>query len=235
MAKDKSTEGDGSSKGHISQVADLLHGLASFAWPLLAVIIALMLINPVRQAISSRDLSVRIGEYEVSIQEVADQQGDLIESIRKDVESLNSRVDSIEGKDSTTASPSESPPEIESVLWVDDYPPNNALLVLRLTEADISVTTARSTNEALDKLGKRSYSYIITDIGRVEPGETIKNTEAGLEFIREVRKFDSVTPILVFSSRVGLVGAEAKELGANIATSSSTELLRELGLGAASR
>lgn len=220
---------DPSSNSKLMQIADVLRSLSLLAWPLLVLVVFFMLIGPIQEVISSRSFSVQVGDYKISVQEVTNQQSELIASIREDLDKLKLRTDVLFNK----ANVSESQPlsnKAQSVLWVDDHPSNNALLIQELNRANILVYTARTSSEAFNKLNKENYSYIITDMGRNEAENIEKNPQAGLDLIKQVRASSRSTPIILYSSRKDLF-EEAKDAGASFTTNSGTELLRILGFG----
>ncbi|MGD9531931.1 response regulator [Pseudonocardia sp.] len=111
------------------------------------------------------------------------------------------------------------------MLWVDDQPQNNALLIDQLMGAGVAVDIARSTTEGMTLAARRRYGAIITDMGRDEEGRF--RPRAGLDLIRQLRDAGDRTPVLVFTSSRSARdhGLEARELGAHDATSSGVDLV----------
>lgn len=128
-------------------------------------------------------------------------------------------------KEATTASINER--KIRSVLWVDDYPENNSLMIGELTKSGMAVVLTRSTAGALSKLRSESFDTIITDMGRDAEGPA-----AGLELVREVRMVNQETPIIIYCSRKSAqkFHDEAVKAGATAITSSEIELRQLLQL-----
>ncbi|RDI49287.1 response regulator [Nocardia mexicana] len=121
-------------------------------------------------------------------------------------------------------------PIASAVLWVDDKPENNALIVDRLERNGVRVDIARTTDEATTLLDKgRNYGVIVTDWGRTENG--IRVSDAGRRLLEEVRDREIATPLIVYTSAFGISAARrasAAEAGARLVTGSTTRLTGEL-------
>jgi class 3 adenylate cyclase/CheY-like chemotaxis protein len=128
------------------------------------------------------------------------------------------------GKPDRSLEKTSVPARNKSILWVDDYPENNARLSALLRKAGCVVATARSTEEALVQLKNNFYRVIITDMGR--DGDP----EAGLDFLKRIRKRRWEIPVIVFTSATSaaLVGAQAKKLGAMACTPGAATLVANL-------
>ena len=111
---------------------------------------------------------------------------------------------------------------LRAVLWVDDYPENNAFERDALLRKQITVVQAASTREAIGKATSRSFDAIITDMGREADGE-----DAGLELLKALKEHNIAAPVIVYASApaVARTRAAALALGASCVTSSGTELL----------
>ncbi len=111
------------------------------------------------------------------------------------------------------------------VLWLDDHPRNNTLLVEQLERENIKVDQAVSTRQALAMLQQKRYALFITDMGRVENGRRLK--DAGVRTVREVRQVQPELPIIVYCSKDTLAnyGTQAEMAGARFITTSGTSLL----------
>ncbi|MDZ5636275.1 response regulator [Janthinobacterium sp. GMG1] len=111
------------------------------------------------------------------------------------------------------------------VLWLDDHPRNNTLLVEQLERENIKVDQAVSTRQALAMLQQKPYALLITDMARVENRRRIK--DAGVRTVREVRQAQPALPIIVYCSKdtVASYGTEAEAAGARFITTSGTSLL----------
>jgi CheY-like chemotaxis protein len=114
---------------------------------------------------------------------------------------------------------------IKSILWVEDTPEKSIVVINILRGTGINVTITLTTEDALDELSNNSYSLVITDGSRNEPlvgGK--KNKKAGLDLINKITETELKTPVLMFTSHMGLK-KEAFNLGAIAVTSSQNELL----------
>jgi CheY-like chemotaxis protein len=119
------------------------------------------------------------------------------------------------------------------VLWVDDNPKSFALLADQLHDRGIRVDVATTTSQALERLGERRYRAVITDMSRSEGNGVVP--DAGVRLVRQVRRADEATPVLVYTNEQAArhFGSEAVDAGADAVTTSAvglTERFRELGL-----
>jgi CheY-like chemotaxis protein len=117
--------------------------------------------------------------------------------------------------------------KIRSVLWVDDEPESNSLMISEMRKQQIAVTTVKSTQEALAAFQPGRFDVIITDMGRATDGG-----KAGIELVNLIRKMDTQTPIFIACSKYAAeeFRDEALAAGANEITSSLTDLRNFLQL-----
>lgn len=107
-----------------------------------------------------------------------------------------------------------------SVLWVDDRPFNNELVVRALRKLHLSVELAPSTEHALEMMQRRHFDLVISDMGRGD------NTRAGYELLEAIRRNGNDVPFLIFSSGDNpRFRQEALDRGAQLSTNSVIELL----------
>jgi DNA-binding NtrC family response regulator len=99
-------------------------------------------------------------------------------------------------------------------------------MIESLRSLDIEVELARSTNEALEQLGRRNYGLIISDLGRREPQGY--NPMAGIDMIRAVRELDASVPIFIFGTHraLGMKDDLLRE-GATLVTTRASVLFEE--------
>lgn len=209
--------------------ADTIKAIAELAWPILAAIILLALLPTIRRVAQSRSVSIKYGQMELSVQDASDQ-------TRKQLEDLQTQVRALQEAVGPSASPADrpqlaasAPPRIRTILWVDDKPQGNAHEIAKLQGDGWEISTAKSTDEALDLLGARTNhpTAIISDMARRE-GFTYRHA-AGLDLIREVRARQVKSPIYVYTvSNVDEYKPKVLELGGNGITSSPIELFRML-------
>ena len=84
---------------------------------------------------------------------------------------------------------------------------------------------ALDTQQALDKLGKKSYDLIISDVGRYA------EHDAGIKMIHEIKmKFADLSPIIIYSgdSAIQKYGKNALDEGASLATASARDLVLKM-------
>lgn len=126
------------------------------------------------------------------------------------------------------ASAPEATAPVRRVLWVDDIPENNTLLVEQLIEANVKVDQAISTEQAVKLISANRYDVIVTDMGRVEGKSYV--ADSGVVLTRKVKELSPNTPVLVFTSGKGarMHGSAAMEAGARLITASGTRLISAL-------
>jgi CheY-like chemotaxis protein len=198
--------------------------LASLAWPAIALF-ALYRFWPAIETLLKRDsVTVKLGGFELSSQQVVDDFRKNFADIQKRISGIELARTDIEGQSASVpvSTPSPAP---KALLWVDDFPSNNALLIESFTKEGIDVVLSLDTSDALKKLKNGDYSAVITDLGRKEDG--IDNPNAGLDLLIEMRKINSNLPTLVFAGSRGI--SHRKKLlehGAAEVTASGVDVFR---------
>lgn len=92
------------------------------------------------------------------------------------------------------AGPEKPSPVRGRILWVDDYPTNNEQMIKAWRARGVSFDLAIDNAQALEYLDHERYQLVITDMGRGS------EKEAGLRFLRELRRRLAVPPtVIVFS------------------------------------
>lgn len=111
-----------------------------------------------------------------------------------------------------------------SVLWVDDYPINNELVINFLRNKNIHVDIAISTEQGLDYFKQNEYDVIITDMGRG------MESDAGIKLIKELNSMNCRIPIIVYASynAISQYGDYAKDLGAYRVTNGTVNIISTL-------
>lgn len=112
-------------------------------------------------------------------------------------------------------------PESPSILWVNDFPQNNASEHELLRDAGCLLYLASSTGQTMELLAKRRYFLIITDMGRGE------NTTAGLDLLRWRKAQEIATPVILYAStsEVAMYGEDARAEGCALCTAGVVSLL----------
>lgn len=108
----------------------------------------------------------------------------------------------------------------KAVLWVDDNPSNNTLVVRALRRMQLDVDLATSTEAGLKAMDQRNYDLVISDMGR----DT--NMQAGYELLAEIRGRGNAVPFLIFAGDdKPEYRKTAAERGAQLSTNDMIELL----------
>ena len=180
-------------------------------------------------AFSRADRLMEVGGVEMSGEQVEEQQKNLIGEMLK---SLSAVVRTVDPKPTTADGDGGNRAKPRRILWVDDNPSNNGVLISNLLNQGIGIDLATSTQEAIAHLSKGNYDFVITDMGRQESGKD--RPEAGLELITQIQKGEfGDPPVVVYTSitKEREVGVKAREAGALAVTSSPIGLMISLGIG----
>jgi CheY-like chemotaxis protein len=207
-----------------ANAVDLLTGLA---WPVLVGLVIWVLLPSIREVIHSRGFSVKAGGMEISVQDASDQLAGQLDDLREQISAVKAQHGDVD-----SAPLGEGLRNLRTVLWVDDYPENNAFEMDALLRKQITVDQAASTREAVGKATSRSFDAIVTDMGREIDGE-----DAGLELLDALKEHNVRAPVIVYASATAVARTREAALarGAFGVTSSGTELLDTLArLGSSS-
>lgn len=105
------------------------------------------------------------------------------------------------------------------VLWVDDEPDNNINERHSLEAVGITFILAKSTEEALERIGGQSFDAIISDMGR--PGDP----EAGFTLLDMLRAARNNTPFIIYAGPAAIkLRSKARQKGALGSTDRPNEL-----------
>jgi CheY-like chemotaxis protein len=80
-----------------------------------------------------------------------------------------------------------------SVLWVDDRPMNNTYEKHALEALGIQFTISKSTEDAVERLQKKAYDLIISDMGRPP------DQRAGYTLLEKVKAMGLTTPFIIYA------------------------------------
>lgn len=83
--------------------------------------------------------------------------------------------------------------KINNILWVDDRPENNVFERKTLERYGFDFSLALSTQQALDLMKHKSFSLIISDMGRKE------GSREGYVLLDEVRKTNKTIPFIIYA------------------------------------
>jgi len=210
-------------------MAETFTAIATLAWPLLVLSALLLFWRPVARLLGSADVSVKIGGQTITIKQLTDQQTELVADLQREVARLTQQFEVLSGgADGAREHPPEvvaSPPVPASVLWVDDNPANNAVLIDRLRRDGVRVDLARSTNEGIAQFGRQRYGIVVSDMNRVEDKQTVP--DAGLKLVKRVREIDPSIPFVIYAGPGQPYGKQARDAGATEVTASPMVLVEQ--------
>jgi CheY-like chemotaxis protein len=202
---------------------ELLSAVADLAWPVIVLVGLLLLYRPLARLLRSgserEEVTIEVGGQRLSLGKFREQQNQTVLDLRRQIDDLRRQV---AGAPPAAAGP---PARRASVLWVDDRPENNALLIDQLMSDGVQVETARTTAEGLALATRNDYGAVITDMGRLEDGR--QHPQAGLDLVRQLRAEGVRTPVLMFTSSrtVRERGEDVRAAGAQAVTSSGVDLV----------
>lgn len=228
-------------------MAETITAVAALLWPLLVVVVLVVFARPLVAVVRSatqRDWTIEVGGQRLSMGQLNDQQNRLISDLQTQISALHQRLADLDTLEIQTSDPDIvwSPRAAwkvdvdkvpHSVLWVDDVPANNALIVEQLQQNGVRVDLVASTAEGMSKLGRRRYGAVLSDMSRRENGSLI--SDAGLRLLEEVREKDPGIPFLIYCSPGGVstYREAATSAGADVITASPgvlSDRLHSLGL-----
>jgi CheY-like chemotaxis protein len=169
--------------------------------------------------------TVNIAGHELTQEEFHEQQRDQFVDLREQVFKLQAKVEKPRDEKTTRKKHSvEVKTKIKSILWVDDNPKNNSLLVSQLEEKGVEVVQVLSTFAALEVLKTRSFDIIISDMGRNEIGQY--NKRAGLDLLEKINERTEKIPVIFYCNEKTAAECEEEAIAAGaIAITASPSLL----------
>jgi CheY-like chemotaxis protein len=171
---------------------------------------------------------LKVGGQELGMEELSSQQNAMIADLQKQVGALNRIIGDSALNTQAPEPTAEETALAHAVLWVDDHPENNALIIEQLQRNAVRIDLVKSTSEALTYLGQRRYGAILSDMGRTEKGVDVP--DAGLRLLRAVRRSGQNIPVLFYTSSFAAqeYAHEATDEAATVITSSTTVLYGSL-------
>jgi CheY-like chemotaxis protein len=110
------------------------------------------------------------------------------------------------------------------ILWIDDYPVNNASIIQSFHDLSIDVDTALSTESGLQMAKARDYGLVISDLSRFEGG--CEDRLAGLHLTQRLREGGNPVPVIIFATkRASQYRQQLEEAGAALVTNRASELI----------
>lgn len=196
--------------------------LSTLAWPAVALAVLFTLKGHISAIFRRDQFTIKVAGMEISVAQAAKQSGEALADLQARVAKLESGASPpapLDRKDERTGS--------ISILWVDDFPTNNAFIIENLEKSGIKVRKEISTKAGLAAIEQEEFNVIISDLGRIENGKD--NPFAGLDLVKAVRLGGSSVPILIFAGQRGIAHKDRLiAVGATDVTSSSVEVYRFL-------
>lgn len=216
----------------MNDMGNLMVGLSSIIWPLIIFYLIVKFSGPIKDVFSTartRGFTIKVGGNELTFTEASRQQLSQINDLQEQIVRLAGEIEQLKGNNVPGVAELKSSYNApKRILWVDDYPSNNATIVAHLTNLGMKVETALTTKEGLERFHADQFDMVITDMGRNEEGS--ENPHAGIDLTKAIRSYDDSLPILIFCSRRAKHKYEesSKSVGANLITSSAVQLLTEI-------
>lgn len=213
--------------------AEFWKSLGSVLWPIATLIIFFGSKNVIKSVFSKESISIEVAGMKISVADAAKNIGKDLADIQQKVASIEQKIYGeklvIDNSGSLEVSKNSSISTILykplSIIWVDDFPSNNAFLVDKLQREGINIELSLSTSDALEKIANRSYNAVISDLGRKEDGQ--QKPMAGLDLIKSLRGSGNNIPILIYAGSRGIENREILlKAGADIVTASGTEVVK---------
>ncbi len=192
--------------------------ITGLAWPAVVLIIAVLFRRIIGKLLTRETLTIKVAGMELTVKEAAEQTGKGLSDIQERLAVLERNFSQPVGSGAVAS-------RARSILWVDDFPSNNAFIIEKLERDGATIRKELSTDSAIGLLSRQSFDCIISDLVRIENGR--ENIHAGLEFTQALRASGNKTPLLIFAGRRGLENRDRLLVaGADQVTSSSVDVFR---------
>lgn len=201
--------------------AKLISALAALAWPLVFGLLLIKLFPSIRELVESargRKFSIKVAGNELTMEEASEQQRMLLSDVQGKLADLEKRLP-LMNAGGTLSEP--QAPTGNRILWVDDKPKGNSVLVESLEERGWRVDTAASTDEALRRLEHGHFDLLISDMSRPE------GRKAGIDLARKVQGMPRVIPVYIYCGKSSATNLREEALAAGVTeiTSSASTLM----------
>jgi CheY-like chemotaxis protein len=183
----------------------------------------------IKNLISNRNLHLKIGDKEVTISEATKSLGNYVTDIQERLAALELFIEVSRGSVTQDASREDvfylKGDNRNNILWVDDFPSNNAFIIERLEKSGFKIDISLSTHDALKKFTALDHGIIISDLGRIENGKD--NQLAGIDLVNSIRRINKSVPILIFAGQRGIALRDRLlKAGASQVTASGVEVMK---------
>lgn len=219
--------------------AEILSAIADLLWPITALILLVVIYRPVSRMIgqiSHRGGTIKIGEFELSLPEIAQQQQVSISDLQAQVAELKKAIENqsvVAGTKSLVAetkSEYKFAPVRKRILWVDDHPENNGSLQAALADQGFEIQNALTTEAAFQFFAPATFDFIISDMQRG------MDRSAGLTLAHSIKQKDPTQKLAIYcgADNARRLSGREQECGVDLITASPIELMSFLkaGLGA---
>jgi len=199
-------------EGATNQIAQVLTAIAQLLWPVAILVLVYKLLPELKLIFhrirESRNLKIKWGDKELSVQEAADNIQKVVGSLLDAEVPKNNQTNVTEfksaggiissGSAAATVAASESATQ-RRVLWVDDRPKGNALEMAWLRDRGIQIDEAVSTEDGIWLFEAGKYALVVTDMYRPEDGG---NPHAGIDLLKRLRLFDPDVKVIAYCATV---------------------------------
>ena len=221
--------------------AAFLSAIADLLWPITALVLLAVIYRPVSRMIgqiANRGGTIKIGEFELSLPEIAQQQQISISDLQAQVAELKSELKKFTEAKSVAEGIVPQAPETKSslhaggkrILWVDDHPENNGSLQAALADQGFEIQNALTSESAFQLFVPATFDFIISDMARG------MDRSAGLNLARSIKQRDPAQKFAIYCGvdNARRLAGRAQEHSVDLITASPIELMSFLkaGLGA---
>lgn len=193
--------------------------VAGLAWPAVFLVAFFALRRQVAKIFDRDEMEIEVAGLRVRVSDATKQIGKQSAELVDRVAALESALPARDRHtDAATSSTN------FSILWVDDYPSNNAFLIDKFRTDGVEVDLSMTTADALRKLKQRPFNVLISDLGRKEEGAD--NPFAGLDLLNGLTALGTRLPSVIYAGKRGLAHErQLKQAGAELVTASPVEVM----------
>lgn len=214
--------------------AATLSAIADLLWPITALILLVVIYRPVSRMIgqiSNRGGTLKIGEFELSLPEIAQQQQFSISDLQAQVADLKKAIaasSTTVGKKSIAAETKAATIQAgKRILWVDDHPENNGSLQAALADQGFEIQNALTTEAALQLYAPSLFDFVISDMARG------MDRTAGLSIAKNIKQKDPAQKFAIYSgvNNAKRLAGQEEACDVDLITASPIELMSFLKAG----